>query len=179
MKKLTSHQIRSTFLSYFKEQGHRIVKSSSLVPQEDPTLLFTNAGMNQFKDTFLGLEKKELLKTDTRCCQSQEPRRLRSNLPRLKNSRDVTGRARKESQIYHRSHGGGARRARRPRGREPASVQARAAGGSDHGRDEAGGGAGLPVPRRRGACRPADEIFRKRFDRPAPSSPSSPRHRAL
>ena len=59
MKKLTSHQIRTTFLSYFKEQGHRIVESSSLVPQEDPTLLFTNAGMNQFKDTFLGLEKRK------------------------------------------------------------------------------------------------------------------------
>jgi len=62
MKKLTSHQIRSTFLSYFKEQGHHIVKSSSLVPQQDPTLLFTNAGMNQFKDTFLGLEKRKYVK---------------------------------------------------------------------------------------------------------------------
>jgi alanyl-tRNA synthetase len=62
MKKLTSHQIRSTFLTYFKEQGHHIVESSSLVPQEDPTLLFTNAGMNQFKDTFLGLEKRNYAK---------------------------------------------------------------------------------------------------------------------
>ena len=58
MKNLTSQQIRATFLSYFKERGHHIVESSSLVPQEDPTLLFTNAGMNQFKDTFLGLEKR-------------------------------------------------------------------------------------------------------------------------
>ena len=62
MKKLTSQQIRATFLSYFKEQGHHIVDSSSLVPQEDPTLLFTNAGMNQFKDTFLGLEKRNYVK---------------------------------------------------------------------------------------------------------------------
>ena len=62
MKKLTSQQIRATFLSYFKEQGHHIVESSSLVPQEDPTLLFTNAGMNQFKDTFLGLEKRNYVK---------------------------------------------------------------------------------------------------------------------
>jgi len=62
MKKLTSKQIRATFLSYFKEQGHHIVDSSNLVPQEDPTLLFTNAGMNQFKDTFLGLEKRNYVK---------------------------------------------------------------------------------------------------------------------
>ena len=62
MKKLTSQQIRATFLSYFKEQGHHIVESSSLVPQEDPTLLFTNAGMNQFKDTFLGLEERNYVK---------------------------------------------------------------------------------------------------------------------
>jgi alanyl-tRNA synthetase len=62
MKKLTSQQIRATFLSYFKEHGHHIVESSSLVPQEDPTLLFTNAGMNQFKDTFLGLEKRNYVK---------------------------------------------------------------------------------------------------------------------
>jgi len=62
MKNLTSQQIRATFLSYFKERGHHIVESSSLVPQEDPTLLFTNAGMNQFKDTFLGLEKRNYVK---------------------------------------------------------------------------------------------------------------------
>ncbi|MDG2252120.1 MAG: alanine--tRNA ligase [Methylophilaceae bacterium] len=62
MKKLTSHQIRSTFLSYFREQKHHIVESSSLVPHEDPTLLFTNAGMNQFKDTFLGLEQRNYVK---------------------------------------------------------------------------------------------------------------------
>ena len=62
MKKLTSQQIRATFLSYFNEQGHHIVESSSLVPQEDPTLLFTNAGMNQFKDTFLGLGERNYVK---------------------------------------------------------------------------------------------------------------------
>jgi len=62
MKKLTSKQIRASFLSYFKEQGHHIVESSSLVPQEDPTLLFTNAGMNQFKNTFLGLEKRNYVR---------------------------------------------------------------------------------------------------------------------
>ncbi len=56
---MTGHEIRQKFLDYFQQQGHRIVKSSSLVPANDPTLLFTNAGMNQFKDVFLGKEKRE------------------------------------------------------------------------------------------------------------------------
>ena len=54
----TSRKVRETFLSYFEEKGHRRVASSSLVPAEDPTLLFTNAGMNQFKDVFLGRESR-------------------------------------------------------------------------------------------------------------------------
>ncbi len=58
-------QIRSKFLEFFKSKGHEIVKSSSLIPHEDPTLLFTNAGMNQFKDTFLGLEKREYTRATT------------------------------------------------------------------------------------------------------------------
>src|SRR6266403_2871957 len=56
---LTGSQIRRKFLDFFIEKGHREVHSSSLVPQNDPTLLFTNAGMNQFKDVFLGLEKRD------------------------------------------------------------------------------------------------------------------------
>src|SRR5258707_3050992 len=56
---LTGSQIRRKFLDYFIQKGHREVHSSSLVPQNDPTLLFTNAGMNQFKDVFLGLEKRD------------------------------------------------------------------------------------------------------------------------
>ncbi|MDX9733032.1 MAG: alanine--tRNA ligase [Thermoanaerobaculia bacterium] len=54
----TSRKVRETFLSYFEEKGHRRVSSSPLVPAEDPTLLFTNAGMNQFKDVFLGRESR-------------------------------------------------------------------------------------------------------------------------
>jgi alanyl-tRNA synthetase len=56
---MTGSQIRQKFLDYFAERGHRVVRSSSLVPAHDPTLLFSNAGMNQFKDVFLGQEKRD------------------------------------------------------------------------------------------------------------------------
>src|ERR1700726_221581 len=56
---LTGSQIRRKFLDFFVQKGHKKVHSSSLVPANDPTLLFTNAGMNQFKDVFLGLEKRD------------------------------------------------------------------------------------------------------------------------
>jgi alanyl-tRNA synthetase len=56
---MTADEIRSAFLRYFEERGHRVVRSSSLVPESDPTLLFANAGMNQFKDVFLGREKRD------------------------------------------------------------------------------------------------------------------------
>src|SRR6201996_3984228 len=62
---MTGNEIRAKFLEYFAGQGHRIVRSSSLVPANDPTLLFTNAGMNQFKDVFLGLEKREYSRATT------------------------------------------------------------------------------------------------------------------
>ena len=69
---MQSREIRSSFLDYFKRQGHTIVPSAPLVPGDDPTLLFTNAGMNQFKDTFLGREKRPY----TRAASSQKCMRV-------------------------------------------------------------------------------------------------------
>src|SRR5450432_526723 len=62
---MTGHEIRQRFLDFFAQRGHRIVRSGSLVPANDPTLLFTNAGMNQFKDVFLGLEKRDYARATT------------------------------------------------------------------------------------------------------------------
>jgi len=62
---MTSREIRSSFLNYFARNGHAIVASSSLVPADDPTLLFTNAGMNQFKDLFLGRETRPYRRATT------------------------------------------------------------------------------------------------------------------
>jgi alanyl-tRNA synthetase len=69
---MTSNEIRASFLEYFEEHGHVIVPSSPLVPADDPTLLFTNAGMNQFKDVFLGREKRAY----TRAASSQKVMRV-------------------------------------------------------------------------------------------------------
>jgi alanyl-tRNA synthetase len=62
---MTANEIRSSFLTYFERNGHRIVPSSPLVPHNDPTLLFTNAGMNQFKDVFLGKETRDYTRATT------------------------------------------------------------------------------------------------------------------
>ena len=62
---MKSAEIREAFLSFFEEKGHTRVASSSLIPANDPTLLFTNAGMNQFKDCFLGLEKRAYTRATT------------------------------------------------------------------------------------------------------------------
>src|SRR5262245_41890112 len=62
---MTSREIRNGFLMYFEKNGHAVVQSSSLVPGDDPTLLFTNAGMNQFKDVFLGREKRAYTRATT------------------------------------------------------------------------------------------------------------------
>ena len=59
---MTGNEIRRIYLDYFKKHGHRIIRSSSLIPQDDPTLLFTNAGMVQFKRAFLGEEKRDYLR---------------------------------------------------------------------------------------------------------------------
>jgi len=65
---MTGKELRGRFLKYFADRGHAIVSSSNLIPKNDPTLLFTNAGMNQFKDLFLGLERRDY----TRACSSQK-----------------------------------------------------------------------------------------------------------
>jgi alanyl-tRNA synthetase len=65
MKMRSGNEIRELFLRFFETKGHRRVHSSSLVPQNDPTLLFTNAGMNQFKDLFLGAEKRDYKRATT------------------------------------------------------------------------------------------------------------------
>src|SRR5690348_10504632 len=62
---LSGNEIRRKFLEFFIQTGHKEVHSSSLVPANDPTLLFTNAGMNQFKDVFLGLEKRDYKRAAT------------------------------------------------------------------------------------------------------------------
>jgi alanyl-tRNA synthetase len=62
---MRANEIRSSFLTFFEQQGHRVVPSSPLVPGDDPTLLFTNAGMNQFKDLFLGREKRDYRRAAT------------------------------------------------------------------------------------------------------------------
>ncbi|WP_151670635.1 alanine--tRNA ligase [Nitrincola schmidtii] len=69
---MTSAQIREAFLQYFNEQGHTIVPSSSLIPGNDPTLLFTNAGMVQFKDVFLGTDNRDYSRATTsqRCVRA-------------------------------------------------------------------------------------------------------------
>lgn len=65
---MTSREIRSSFLEFFASKGHTIVPSAPVIPHGDPTLLFTNAGMNQFKDVFLGQGKREF----TRCADTQK-----------------------------------------------------------------------------------------------------------
>ncbi|GKR02857.1 MULTISPECIES: alanine--tRNA ligase [Aeromonas] len=69
---MSTSEIRTAFLEYFRTQGHQVVSSSSLVPHNDPTLLFTNAGMNQFKDVFLGADKRAYHRATTaqRCVRA-------------------------------------------------------------------------------------------------------------
>ncbi|MGO2498856.1 MAG: alanine--tRNA ligase [Vibrio litoralis] len=69
---MSTDEVRRAFLSFFESKGHQIVDSSSLVPANDPTLLFTNAGMNQFKDCFLGAEKRNYTRATTaqRCVRA-------------------------------------------------------------------------------------------------------------
>jgi alanyl-tRNA synthetase len=72
MKKMTSAELRSAFLAFFHQRGHSVQPSSSLVPGNDPTLLFTNAGMVQFKDLFLGREQRDYVRaaTSQRCVRA-------------------------------------------------------------------------------------------------------------
>src|SRR5467141_5266927 len=72
LKSMTSSEIRGSFLEFFRKNGHAVVPSSSLVPGNDPTLLFTNAGMVQFKDLFLGKEVRDYSRAATaqRCVRA-------------------------------------------------------------------------------------------------------------
>ncbi|GDX84046.1 alanine--tRNA ligase [Methylococcaceae bacterium] len=72
MKYMTSAEVRSAFLDFFKQHGHSVEPSSSLIPSNDPTLLFVNAGMVQFKDLFLGREQREFVRaaTSQRCVRA-------------------------------------------------------------------------------------------------------------
>ena len=69
---MKTNDIRQRFLSYFEEKGHTVISSSALVPHNDPTLLFTNAGMVQFKDVFLGNEHRPYQRavTSQRCVRA-------------------------------------------------------------------------------------------------------------
>src|SRR5437762_923000 len=69
---MSAADVRRAFLEFFRDRGHTIVASSSLVPGNDPTLLFTNAGMVQFKDCFLGKEKRDYVRATTsqRCVRA-------------------------------------------------------------------------------------------------------------
>ena len=72
MKTMTSNELRQAFLDFFRDKGHEVVASSPLVPGNDPTLLFTNAGMVQFKDVFLGDDKRKYNRaaTSQRCVRA-------------------------------------------------------------------------------------------------------------
>ena len=69
---MTANELRSAFLEFFRERGHAVLPSSSLVPGNDPTLLFTNAGMVQFKDVFLGKDRRSYSRaaTSQRCVRA-------------------------------------------------------------------------------------------------------------
>ena len=75
-KKVTGAKVRQQFLNFFAERGHTVVPSASLVPVDDPTLLFTNAGMNQFKDVFLDVGSRPY----TRAADSQKCMRVFYNM---------------------------------------------------------------------------------------------------
>ena len=72
MAQKTLNEIRNTFLKYFEKNDHTIVESSNLVPNNDPTLMFANSGMVQFKNVFTGLEKRDYKKSNhfTKMCKS-------------------------------------------------------------------------------------------------------------
>src|ERR1700753_1660112 len=72
LKSMTTTEIRASFLEFFRKNGHRVLPSSSLVPANDPTLLFTNAGMVQFKDVFLGKDVRDYSRaaTSQRCVRA-------------------------------------------------------------------------------------------------------------
>ena len=94
MKHMTSNELRRAFLEFFHGQGHEIVASSPLVPGNDPTLLFTNAGMVQFKDVFLGDDKRKYKRAVTSQRRRRSLRYLDKDDERRSRSLHANGRER-------------------------------------------------------------------------------------
>ena len=89
MSKFTTTQIRNTFIDYFVKNNHTYVPASSLVPQNDPTLMFTNSGMVQFKDVFTGIDKKKKQKQKPNKTKQTKPKKLSADKYNQKENKQI------------------------------------------------------------------------------------------